>query len=74
MGDQLTEGAPMVWEIVAGIIVLGLIATAFWYFLPREGQTHPWVTLPFFESLIPLALLSGLALGGALLLAGILAG
>jgi hypothetical protein len=62
----------MVWEIVAGIVVLSLTATALWYLLPQKGETHPWVTLPFFESVIPLALLSGIASGGALLLAGIL--
>jgi hypothetical protein len=62
----------MAWEIVTGIIVLGFTATAFGYFLPRKGQTHPWVTRPLFESGIPLALVTGLAFGGALLLAGIL--
>jgi hypothetical protein len=64
----------MVGLIVAGSIVLGLTATAFWYFCPRKGETHPWVTLPILESVIPLALLSGFAFGGALLLAGILQG
>jgi hypothetical protein len=74
MGEQLTaEGyRVMAWLIVAGIVVLGLTATVFGYFCPRKGQTHPWVTLPILDSVIPLALLSGVAFGGALLLSGII--
>jgi hypothetical protein len=63
----------MAWEIVTGIIVLGFTATALWYFLPRNGQTHPWVTRPLLEDLIPLSMIAGLAFGGALLLAGLIA-
>jgi hypothetical protein len=64
----------MAWEIVVGIIMLGVTATVFWYFLPRKGQTHPWAKRPFLEDLIPLSMITGLAFGGALLLAGMLAG
>jgi hypothetical protein len=63
----------MAWELVVGIIILAITAMTFWHFLPREGQTHPWAKRPFLEDLIPLSMITGLAFGAALLLAGILA-
>jgi hypothetical protein len=64
----------MAWEIVVGIIMLAVTATVSWYFIPRNGQPHPWVKRPFLEDLIPLSMITGLAFGGTLLLAGLLGG
>jgi hypothetical protein len=63
----------MAWELILGTILLALTAIAFWIFLPRKGQIHPWLASSSLESWISLGLISGLAFGGALLLAGILA-
>jgi hypothetical protein len=69
-----SKGIAMAWELIVGIIMLAVTAIAFWNFLPRKGQIHPWVARPSLESWISLGLITGLAFGGALLLTGILPG
>ncbi|WP_193760698.1 hypothetical protein [Bradyrhizobium yuanmingense] len=34
-----------------------------WFFLPRNGQSHRWMALPFFETGIPLAIIMSFSAG-----------
>jgi hypothetical protein len=46
-----------------GFLIAGVSAGTFWYLLPKNGQTHPIVTMPFLDQLVPVSLVSGLAIG-----------
>jgi hypothetical protein len=48
---------------ILGLLVAGASAWAFWYLLPRNGQVHWMVTAPVLESILPLGLITGFALG-----------
>jgi len=47
-------------------LVLGSVGLI-WYFLPRRGRARLWNELPFLQSMIPLAAVSGLAICGAMM-------
>jgi hypothetical protein len=64
--------AMLIFEALVGLVVVVVTGTAFWYFMPRNGRIHPWVTAPYLESTIPFAILSGLVLGLAMIGAGVL--
>ncbi len=48
---------------ILGLLIAGASAGAFWYLLPRNGQVHWLVTARGFEQMLPLALISGFAIG-----------
>lgn len=58
--------------VVIGLIFLGLAIGLLVYCQPRGGQVARIATLPLLETLIPLAVTSGVALGCAMIVAGIL--
>jgi len=58
-------------EATAGVILVLASAAALWFFLPRRGQSHPFLRLPLMQSLVPLAIVSGLALGATMAISGI---
>ena len=48
---------------VLGFLIAGVSAWTFWYLLPKNGEVHPIVTKPFLDQLLPVSIVSGLALG-----------
>ena len=57
-------------SIVSGLVVFGAGAAGLWYFLPTNGRVHPLAKKPFLDSLIPIAIVTALAIGTALIIAG----
>jgi hypothetical protein len=57
--------------ILLGLIVLAGAGAGFWVLQPREGVVHPLVVMPVLESLVPLGIVAGFALGAAMILAGV---
>lgn len=53
-----------------GLILTAVSAVGFWQMLPKNGNVHRLATVPVLDSLIPLGIISGFALGvGALVAA-----
>lgn len=57
---------------VSGLVVAGSGAAGLWYYRPRNGQVHPLAVTPVLEWLIPIGIVTALALGSALIVSGIL--
>jgi hypothetical protein len=58
-------------SVISGAVVFGAGGAGLWYFKPRNGAAHPMATAPFLESLVPIAIVSALAVGVALIIAGV---
>jgi hypothetical protein len=56
--------------ILGALIITGCVAW-FWYLLPAEGRVNPVATLPVLESVIPITITGGIAVGFAFVLAGL---
>jgi hypothetical protein len=48
---------------ILGLLMVAASAGAFWYLLPKNGDVHWLVTARGFEQMLPLALISGFAIG-----------
>ena len=48
-----------------GLLLIIASVTLVWYFMPR-GRPRLWADHPFLQSMIPLAAVSGIAMGGAM--------
>ena len=48
---------------MTGAFLVVLAVVLLWFFLPRHGQSHRWMALPFFEAGIPLVIIMSLAVG-----------
>ena len=59
------------FSIISGVIVAGGGGAGLWYFKPRNGQVHPLTVKPLLDSLIPIAIVTALAIGVALIVAGV---
>ena len=46
-----------------GLVLVIVSVAVFWYFMPKRGRRNRLLDLPFVESLVPLAVVSGIALG-----------
>jgi len=57
-----------------GIVFMIASGAAFWQLLPTNGRIHWLATAPFLESIIPLCIVSGFAIGLALVFAGVTVG
>lgn len=55
---------------ILGFLITGVSAWTFWYLLPKNGQIHPIVMMPFLDQFVPVSLISGLALGIAMFISG----
>jgi len=55
---------------VSGFLITGVSVWAFWYLLPKNGEVHPIVTKPFLDQLLPVSLVSGLAIGVTMFISG----
>lgn len=58
-------------SIIAGLIVTGGGGVTLWYMSPRNGQPHRLARAPVLDSLVPVAIVSALAIGVALIVAGL---
>ena len=58
-------------SILSGAVLFGAGAAGLWHLLPRNGRVHPLATMPFLESMIPIAIVSVSAIGLALIIAGV---
>jgi hypothetical protein len=58
-------------SILSGFVVIGGSGAGLWYFMPRNGQVHRLARAPLLDSLIPIAIVGSLAIGVALIVAGI---
>jgi hypothetical protein len=58
------------YSIISGVIVAGGGGVGLWYFMPSGGQVNPLANKPVLDSMIPIAIVSALAIGVALIVAG----
>ena len=59
-------------SIVSGLIVSCAAGSGLWYFMPHGGRSHPLTQRPLLDSLIPITIVTAFAVGGALLISGII--
>lgn len=59
------------FSIISGAVLIGLSGTSLWYFMPRKGVLHPWITKPALDSLIVIVIMGVAALGLALIIGGV---
>jgi len=55
-----------------GLVILGGAIAALRYMLPRNGVTVRAATMPVLESVIPIGIIAGIAVGIALMFAGVI--
>jgi hypothetical protein len=58
-------------SILSGLVVAGSGGVGLWYFMPRNGQVHRLAKVPLVDSFIPIAIVGALAVGVALVVAGV---
>jgi hypothetical protein len=58
-------------SVFCGVVVVGAGGAGLWYFLPKDGVVHPLAQAPLLESLLPISIVSALAVGAALIVSGI---
>ena len=59
-------------SIIFGFGVFAAGGGALWYMMPTNGHVHPLARKPLLDSLIPIAIISALAIGVALIISGIM--
>ena len=60
--------------VIVGIVFIAASVGALWRLLPSEGRLHPLATAPVLESVIPICIVGGFAIGMALIFAGLTVG
>jgi hypothetical protein len=60
----------MMISLLGVLLVAGSVGIL-WYFRPREGRPSPAAALPLMDTIIPLAVTAGLALGVAMVVSGL---
>lgn len=60
--------------VISGLVVGGAGGASLWYFMPHDGKTHPLAKMPLLDLLIPIGIVSALAIGVALIVAGVTGG
>ncbi|MGE0563720.1 MAG: hypothetical protein AB7O50_04330 [Pseudolabrys sp.] len=56
---------------ISGLVLTGASSATLWYLLPSGGVLHPLLKKPMMDSTIPILIVSGLSIGIALIVAGI---
>jgi hypothetical protein len=59
------------YSVLSGLIIAGAGAVGLWYAVPHNGQVRAFAKKPFIDSLVPIAIVSALAIGVALIVAGL---
>lgn len=54
--------------VFVGFIVIGAAVALLWWLLPSDGKVNRWAAMPVLESVFPLSIVAGLAVGLALML------
>lgn len=57
---------------VSGLVVTGAGIGGLWYCRPRNGQVQPLAVKPVLDWLVPIGIVTALALGVALIISGVL--
>jgi hypothetical protein len=57
---------------VSGLVIAGAGVGSLWYCRPRNGQVNPLAIKPGLDFLIPIGIVTALALGVALMVSGVL--
>jgi hypothetical protein len=57
-------------SIISGLVVSGAGGAGLWMLMPRNGQPHRLARTPMLDSLVPVVIVSALAIGVALIVAG----
>jgi hypothetical protein len=57
-------------SLISGLGVVGGSVAALRYFMPRNGIPHSLTIKPLLDSLIPICIVTGITIGGALIVAG----
>ena len=57
-------------SVLSGFGVFAAGGATLWYLMPTNGQVHPLARKPLLGSLIPIAIISALTIGGALIISG----
>ena len=60
-------------SVISGVAIAGAGGTGLWYFMPRHGKVHPLARRPFIETVIPVAIVSALGAGLAMIVSGMVA-
>jgi len=55
---------------LSGVCVFAAGGATLWYMMPTNAQAHPLARKPLLDSLIPIAIVSALAIGSALIISG----
>ena len=58
--------------LLGGVVLFVGAVAMVWHFKPHEGQVHPMITMPVFQSAIPITITTVAALGLAMIVAGAL--
>lgn len=58
-------------SILSGIVMTGAGGASLWYFMPRNGVIHPLARKTLLDSIIPIGIVTALAVGVALMVAGV---
>jgi hypothetical protein len=58
-------------SLLSGLVVAGASGASLWYLMPTNGVPHRLARAPFLDSLIPIGIVSALAIGIALIVAGV---
>jgi hypothetical protein len=59
------------YSIISGLVVSGAGGAGLWILMPRNGQPHRLARTPMLDSLLPIAIVAALAVGVALIVAGV---
>ena len=65
------KGLAMI-AFLSGLVVTGAGGASLWYFKPRNGQAHALALKPVLELMIPIGIVTTLAVGVALIVDGLL--
>lgn len=60
--------------VIVGLFFVAASGALLWRLLPVDGKIHRLAQAPFLESIIPIGIVSGFAVGVALILAGLTVG
>jgi hypothetical protein len=56
---------------IVGVVVFCAGGTGLWYFIPRNGQSHPHTEVPVLDSVIPIMIVAAFAVAVAMIVAGV---
>jgi hypothetical protein len=59
-------------SVLSGFCVVAAGGASLWYMMPTNGRVHLLAKKPLLDTLIPIAIISALAIGLALIISGLL--